>query len=172
MKNEMKNNFREIIFKINCDNIQMLIDEIKNLFIENDIHFQNMKTWFNLPCNSIRNTSNPHSIKNPFIPPYYNNLQGIVQFLGFSRIDGLPIFFIYVPKNNINQNQTLANDETVSLAFGSKLDCHNVIDSKYQIGNLTNLRIELLFNFYGDDLYENIIFTNRSDRIDKILLTL
>jgi len=169
-------NFREIFFKIDADNINDLKNEILNIFKINNISSSYyFRTWFNLPINKHRNISG--YVKNPFEAPSINQLTGIVQFLHFSKIDGLPLFFAYQtpvdfsgiqPNMDVNNN-TLGLTENIIIGFSSKLESNKIIDSNYQIGNLNNVKVLLASLLESDYPNDTFNLKNRSDRIENLL---
>lgn len=138
-----------ITFKINAENINTLKSEIRDLMKIYDVNQTHnglsKRMWFNLYENVLRTT---FSIISPIVGPTLSKYRA-VEFIGFSRIDGLPMFncynqkitdsFVYDPTKN-----TLFETETIISAFSLRNSSGKNIDRDFRIGNLMGVSASLV----------------------------
>lgn len=149
-------NVNPVVFKVSSDNIATLKTEIRaymvTLGVKETQGGLTKRMWFNLPANAFRATGG--SITAILTgPTATQNKQGIVEFLGFSRIDGLPMFSAFRQTNEIghfqawsyqNSKNTFTELETVVQGFSGTNGSVNTINTHFEIGGLTNVAVSLV----------------------------
>lgn len=148
-----------VVFKVNAANVAQLSLEIRALFAASGIRETQggltKRMFFNLTANTapVRAVGNRTDVVT--VPTPTDTKEGVVEFLGFSRIDGLPMFSAYRQANQIGAmgtwsfqktKNTFAEIETVAAAFalGTASTSGSVINNAFVIGGLTTVSISLV----------------------------
>ncbi len=148
-----------VIFKVNATQVAALSAEIRAFFASAGVKETQggltKRLFFNLPVNSSPSRAAGNRTDVVTVPLPSDSKEGVVEFLGFSRIDGLPMFAAYRQANQIgamnswsfkNTKNTFAELETVvaafSLANGTSGGVY--INANFQIGDLSGVTISLV----------------------------
>lgn len=131
-----------ISFKVISDNQEILNYVLRNRNFEGAM-------YFNLVANPDANGGagrQAGNVENFYTEP--ENKEGVIKFLGFSRIDDRPMFSAYRTEgfNRFDQRESsFGSDETIVNALQLPIPNENdPLWNRFYIGGLTNVRVELI----------------------------
>jgi hypothetical protein len=147
-----------VVFKVSANENAAFAAEIRALFSAAGVRETQggltKRMFFNLPANTSPVRAAGARVDVVTVPTASDSKEGVVEFLGFSRIDGLPMFAAYRQPNQIGamgtwsfkaDKNTFAEMETVVAAFSLANGTSGVhIDASFAIGDLTGVSISLV----------------------------